>query len=157
MSYFPYLCGREVRGWGGVGCRGLGGSLSRDEKRSAYTFQRKGVTKCSVYNKRYQSPWWIWIQHNEKQESFRKRRVASCQSEWRVPLGGREMHKSLFVSMILWSFIFMVDKTVIFLLTHRKIPKRSPETALDYSEFRKWAESIYKDNFFYLILYITFL
>ena len=40
--------------------------------------------------------------------------MASCQSEWWVPLGGREMHKSLFVLMILWSFIFIVDKTVIF-------------------------------------------
>lgn len=40
--------------------------------------------------------------------------MASCQSEWWVPLGGREMHKSLFVRMILWSFIFIVDKTVIF-------------------------------------------
>lgn len=58
--------------------------------------------------------------------------------------------------MILWSFIFIGDKAVIFLLTHRKIPKRSPETTLDYVEFVKLAESIYKGDFFHLILDTTF-
>lgn len=54
--------------------------------------------------------------------------------------------------MILWSFIFIGDKTVIFLLTHRKVPKRSLETGLDYSEFIKLAENISKGDFFHLIL-----
>lgn len=140
--------------------RRLGGVLgNRDGRRSvskAHTIERKGIIKYSIYNKRYQSPEWVWIQHNEKQKRFRKTRVASCQCEWWVPSGGREIHKSLLVSMILWSFIFIGDRTVTFLLTHRKISKRSPETALDYGEFIKLAESIYKDDFFHFALYITF-